>query len=442
MPDSQLVQLAKTVLAHATDIDTYLESNNLPPLSFDLKGPGKFGTIPVPPDLEKARYAALEAGTELVELLRGPTGFFKPTYNGASLQAVSRWDIPNKVPINGEISYTDLSKKCSGIPELAIRSLLRHAIAHYRLFVEPRAGFVAHSPYSRMLVDEPLLADLLWVTGDIGYSTHPHLVDALTKWKDLEPNHCACSHQAGKEIPRFDLLRQDPAVAERFSRAMKAFGVFPRGPFTVIQEDGDSSSRSAPTLKYPWEKLGDALVADVGGSTGHLSIQIARAFPNPNLRFVVQDLPETVAPAEKNLPADLADRIRFMPYSFLTPQTCEADVYMLNNALHNWPEHYVVQILRNQVPALRPGARLIITDGLALPHDGPGSGRSLLAERATRSNDLLMLTIFNAGERSKEDFARILAEADSKFRITSIQHLWDPTVNTMPTGIIEVIFDA
>lgn len=56
MPDSQLVRLAQTVLAHATDIDTYLKSNNLSPLSFDLNGPGKFGTIPVPPDLEKARY--------------------------------------------------------------------------------------------------------------------------------------------------------------------------------------------------------------------------------------------------------------------------------------------------------------------------------------------------------------------------------------------------
>ncbi len=29
---------------------------------------------------------------------------------GASPQAFSRWDIPNKVPLDGEISFVDLSK--------------------------------------------------------------------------------------------------------------------------------------------------------------------------------------------------------------------------------------------------------------------------------------------------------------------------------------------
>lgn len=53
-----------------------------------------------------------------------------------------------------------------------------------------------------------------------------------------------------------------------------------------------------------------------------------------------------------------------------------------------------------------------------------------------------MLTLFNAGERSEADFARILALADSRFRIKSVQHVWDPTVNMFPQGIIEVVFDV
>lgn len=76
MPDSQIVQLAKSVLESSTKIETYLQENDLPPLSFELNGTGRFGTIPVPADIEATRYKALEAGTELVELLRGPSGFF------------------------------------------------------------------------------------------------------------------------------------------------------------------------------------------------------------------------------------------------------------------------------------------------------------------------------------------------------------------------------
>lgn len=251
-------------------------------------------------------------------------------------------------------------------------------MAHHRLFVEPRPEFVAHSPYSLMLVQEPLLADIFWLLSDLGFSTHPHLVEALSKWRDLEPNHAAPSHQAGKEKPRYELIQEDPAVATRFSRAMKALSVFPRGPFTVAQNE---TSVFSSILKYPWDTLGDGLVIDVGGSTGHLSIQIAKTFPNPNRRFIIQDLPNSMAGFEKTVPADLADRFQFTPYSFLDPQTCKGDVYMFNNVLHNWPEHHCVRILRNQTAALRPGARLIITDGLALPCR---EKESLLAERATR----------------------------------------------------------
>lgn len=89
MPDSRIVQLAKSILESSTEIDTYLQENDLPPLSFELKGTGKFGTIPVPADIEATRYSALEAGTELVELLRGPTAFFNPAMTVSVFYALS-----------------------------------------------------------------------------------------------------------------------------------------------------------------------------------------------------------------------------------------------------------------------------------------------------------------------------------------------------------------
>ena len=99
----------------------------------------------------------------------------------------------------------------------------------------------------------------------------------------------------------------------------------------------------------------------VGGSTGFVCVRLAESFPS--LRFVVQDLPNVVAGASSKVPKELSNRLTFMEHNFLTEQPVkDAAVYFFRWIFHNWSDKYCVQILRNHVPALKPGARIVIMD--------------------------------------------------------------------------------
>jgi hypothetical protein len=112
-------------------------------------------------------------------------------------------------------------------------------------------------------------------------------------------------------------------------------------------------------------------------------------------------------------PPELSDRIQFMPYDFLTPQPVKnADVYFFRWIFHNWSDKYCIQILRNHIPALKKGARIVINDNV-LPE--PGSLPRWREERL-RSMDLTMLELQNSRERELEDWAKLFEEADARFR--------------------------
>lgn len=46
-----------------------------------------------------------------------------------------------------------------------------------------------------------------------------------------------------------------------------------------------------------------------------------------------------------------------------------ADVYFFRWILHNWSDKYCVKILRGLIPALKPGAKIILNDNV-LPQPG------------------------------------------------------------------------
>jgi precorrin-6B methylase 2 len=100
---------------------------------------------------------------------------------------------------------------------------------------------------------------------------------------------------------------------------------------------------------------------DVGGSTGHVSIQIARQ--HPDWKFIVQDSPETIALGKTQVPADVKDQILFTVHDFWTKQPVRgADVYFFKTIFHDWSDTYSAKILRALIPALKYGARIIIAD--------------------------------------------------------------------------------
>ena len=64
------------------------------------------------------------------------------------------------------------------------------------------------------------------------------------------------------------------------------------------------------------------------------------------------------------------ERIIFMPYDMNNPQPIKgAALYMFRSVLLNWPDEYCVKFLKNLLPALEPGARVLINEG-CLPEPG------------------------------------------------------------------------
>ena len=149
----------------------------------------------------------------------------------------------------------------------------------------------------------------------------------------------------------YDYLASQPAMAKRFSGAMEAF----------TSRAGHSSSFLVNG--FPWAALDKGtVVVDLGGSQGHVSIALAQIFPD--LRFVVQDREEVLKGAEDRVPSAVADRITFMAHNFLKQQSVKAGVYLFRWIFHNWPDKSVVDILRQLIPVLQPGSRVIINDGI------------------------------------------------------------------------------
>ena len=84
----------------------------------------------------------------------------------------------------------------------------------------------------------------------------------------------------------------------------------------------------------------------------------------------MQDLPPVVAGASAKVPEDLSTRVTFMPHDFMTEQPVKgADAYLFRWIFHNWSDKYCLKILRNLIPALKAGARVVVQDN-CLPEPG------------------------------------------------------------------------
>ena len=90
----------------------------------------------------------------------------------------------------------------------------------------------------------------------------------------------------------------------------------------------------------------------------------------PLLNFIVQELPSMRPPSvTTTIPPEYESRVSLTTHDFFTPQTVSAELYLFRWIIHNWSDAYAIKILQSLVPALKPGARILINDGI-LPAPG------------------------------------------------------------------------
>ena len=145
----------------------------------------------------------------------------------------------------------------------------------------------------------------------------------------------------------------------------------------------------------------------MGGSLGHVSLVIAEAFLT--IRITVQDLHEVVEKGRLSLSAvPYAERITFQTHDFFHVQETVADAYLLRQILHDWPDEDAERIVKNLVPALRPGARILVMD-IIVPEPGVVSP---YMEKYLRTYDVSMFSMFSGKERTLSQLRDIVERCD------------------------------
>ncbi|KAI3318836.1 putative O-methyltransferase [Xylariaceae sp. AK1471] len=394
---SRIAQLASIVAKNTQQIDDYLAQKGLPYPSFEPDSPVDLG---LPPEIEQLRGAVLEATQELNDLLQGPRDLlFNHHHNQLLyLKLISRFGIAKRVPVDGEITYGDLAASV-GVDEAALCRILRLGIAH-RIFREPRPGVIAHSAASRQIADDAGIADWVGSSVDDMWPSAEKVVDALTKWPlAQEPNQTGFNLANETSDSFYAELEKDPERARRFGGAMSFFTT------------GEGYSLRHLTDNYNWGAIGTGTVVDVGGSHGDAAFAIARQYSDLNL--IVQELPEVV----KSSKEEPGLKVKFMVHDFFNEQPIkDADIYLYRWILHNWPDKYCIQILTALVPALKPGARILIMDfvmppPLVLPN---------LIDRKLRAMDVTMMEFGNAKERNLDEWKDLFEQADQRFMLQKV----------------------
>ncbi|KAL0564998.1 hypothetical protein V5O48_017036, partial [Marasmius crinis-equi] len=153
----------------------------------------------------------------------------------------------------------------------------------------------------------------------------------------------------------FDLL-QRPKETDRHRR------------FAVAME-GMSGIQSLDCLSraYDWDALPrNAIVVDVGGGVGTISLELAKRYPD--LKLVVQDLPGFIEKGKElwtqRLPEALSSgRVALQAHDFFTPQPeQDATIFLLRHVVHNWSDEDSVKILGHLRRAARNNTKLLLLE--------------------------------------------------------------------------------
>ena len=264
-----------------------------------------------------------------------------------SLQAIYRFNIASCINTDEEVSFEEIARRCA-LDVSDVRRLLRMATANY-IFCEPRKGVIVHSAISKLLSQDPLVHQWVGLVCDEMWPSGSRTIDAMMKWpRSQEPQHTGVGLASLTGESLFDMLRKDPDRAQRFADGMKFLQSAPQFDHQHLLNDLGWDDENCPSL-----------MVDIGGSHGSIAMMLLRRFSTT--KCVVQDLPETIAAAP--VPPELDDRLQFQAHNFFTEQSVKnADVYLLRSVLHDWSDKYAVQILKNLIPALKDGAKIIINE--------------------------------------------------------------------------------
>ncbi|KAL4944981.1 hypothetical protein BDV06DRAFT_232162 [Aspergillus oleicola] len=421
---TDIIDLAKQITNAAEVINAFSTANEVA-LSYDPDTPDPAAvSAPNAQAYHEACLNATEALTEMKSLVLGNKSVFldlmSNVYAASAIRVVLKYGIAKAVPLEGSISYSKLGAQC-GLDTSTVQRILG-VLMVYHIFQQPDMGHVSHTRLSHaMVTDEGLAATAKFLFEDLASYSH-RIPDALDKWgPSPEATETAFNLVHGTNSNVYDYMARNKQYENTFVKVMEHIA-------------SSEVSNTNPLLDgFDWEGIGNGVVFDVAGSAGHVSIQLARRYPN--LTFIVQDYESVCRQGEAQLPADLRDRVRFEARDMFQPHKRVPDkktVYFLRNVFHNWSDKYARQILQAIIPALKSGDRIVLNEHI-VPEPGTGSAS---VEKFARANDMTMLSILNGQERTAQQFKDLVASADPELKVLGVK-----TEPGLTHGVVEISFN-
>jgi SAM-dependent methyltransferase len=208
--------------------------------------------------------------------------------------------------------------------------------------------------------------------------------------------------RAWSDFPR--TLESGKNAFERL-HAMSVWDWFDRHPeertvFAAAMASMTTMEAPGVARAYPFAEV--RRVCDVAGSQGALLAEVLAR--HPHLTGVLFDNPGVLATAPPLLAArGVVDRVELQPGSFFDGVPAGCDAYLLKNILHDWDDARSLAILGNCRRAMAPGARLLVVELMAQTRP--------MVPIAPMSDVQMMMVCSEGRERSRDDFARLFAQA-------------------------------
>ncbi|PVH96578.1 S-adenosyl-L-methionine-dependent methyltransferase [Periconia macrospinosa] len=398
----EIEQLANAIASNVAIYKQHLSSHGIPAPSHSELPPE--GPITLPPNVENARQAALEASHELHDLLSGSVGHIMNAAQRSTrimvLHFIHTYKIGYNLKWGSRTTFNDIAD-LANLDVDDTKRMLRLAMTEH-LFTEPENGIVMHTAASYELARNHLLSAWVGITTQENWSPMLRITEAMGKYPGSEePLESAYVLAHGVKEDAFKVWEKDPARITQFSNAMAFL-------------HAGSGFQPAEALSGFAQDTG--VFVDVGGSKGHVSIQLARTYPK--WKFIVQDSKQTVQLAREEIPDDVREQVSFQVHDFWTEQPVkDADVYFFKTIFHDWSDKYSIKLLRALIPSLKQGAKVIIAD-VCIP---PKGAVSQYKEQWMRGLDIVMKCFTNARERDYDGWASLFEKADARFRFLGVR---------------------
>ncbi|CAN9258217.1 hypothetical protein CUC08_Gglean010827 [Alternaria sp. MG1] len=421
-----LNSLAAQISELAAKMTKQLEAENVTPVTLEADSPIKYEKLPG--DVFMTRQLLEDALKDMWILSQGPSeSVFNYVHmaipDTACLNVLNQFDFWGAVPVDGEATFEDIARHTK-LPLEVVSRVIDHAVT-MRFFHKPSptSASVKHSSRSAALAKDSGLSALVQMVLDETGPPMFLLPEALRRFsqgkpeisKDIKETAFRLCHSGGEAWGDYETsweFIENDGEGEKKGWRQRNFVKF----MAYIKDLFHTENMVLEAID--WKAEGEVTVVDLGGSAGHDDAVLATKFPN--LKIVVQDLPEVAPVFEKEFPSELRSRVSFLTHNLFHPQPVQADIYMLKWILHDWPDVESVKILQALRPALRPGARVLFIDYVGkqepsneeLPRSIQGFGTA---------TDLRMMALFNAKERPVEAWKDIFKQADERYDVVRVE---------------------